>query len=67
MLPDGRDIYATYVLKQVDGGKIVSNCSANVEELEKALAKYESKWHCPCVSFLSAEGECTAMRLTRRK
>jgi hypothetical protein len=35
----GRDMYATYVLKQVDGGKIVSNCSANVEELEKALAR----------------------------
>jgi hypothetical protein len=65
LLPDGssgvlgRDVWATYVLMQVDDGKVVGNCSADLVELRKALDQYESKWHFPCVSFLGAEEEWT--------
>jgi hypothetical protein len=60
-LPDGstgimgRDVFATYVLMQVDDGKVVSNCEADVKALREALVVYETKWHAPCVGFLGGE------------
>jgi len=35
----GRDFTVTYVLLQVDDGKVVSNCQADVDELVGILAK----------------------------
>ena len=60
-LPDGtegvlgRDVWATYVLMQVDDGKVVSNCPADLAELKEALVGYDTKWHEPCIGFLGAE------------
>ena len=60
-LPDGtegilgRDVWATYVLMQVDDGKVVSNCPADIKELKAALVEYDTKWHEPCIGFLGAE------------
>ena len=51
----GRDVWATYVLMQVDDGKVVSNCPADLAELKEALVHYDTKWHEPCVAFLGAE------------
>ena len=53
----GRDVWATYVLMQVDDGKVVGNCPADVEEMKEGMKKYELKWLSPCPAFLGAEEE----------
>jgi hypothetical protein len=60
-LPDGttgilgRDVAATYVLLQVDDGKVVSNCADHVAELKTAMTAFNTKWHTPTESYLGAE------------
>jgi len=51
----GRDFTATYVILQVDDGKVVSNSQADVDELEEILTKYKTKWHTPCEEYLGGE------------
>ena len=56
----GRDVFATYILVQVDDGRVVGNCKKHLAELKGALDKYETKWCSPCVSFVGGEISRTA-------
>ena len=51
----GRDFYATYILLQVDDGKIAGNCEEDVKELQKIMAEFDTKWHAPCADYIGAE------------
>jgi hypothetical protein len=53
----GRDFLVTYVLLQVDDGKVVGNCQGHLTQLKDALQKFETKWHSPLKDFIGAEEE----------